>query len=329
MIVCEVERRQDNDWNEVIDAIRRDVTAEHELPPDAVILVRSGSIPKTSSGKIQRHACRQELPGRLTQRSLHDVALWKHRRRQTLDSAKRKATVTAASPRRRMPRSCGSSCSTSKRLARNASAICNRTRTLSSWDSIRSSGWKSSTRLEETFGGQLPEEVLPEIETCQEVADAVIKHLGTSDRRQSGPSPLRADSAESITASSRCPSIMQLQRNMALLQETGTAESVLSSARIGDARYDRHRRPELINFSSYNYLGMSGDPVVVQAAKEAIDQLRHKRLGQPTGLRRKTDSRAAGTGDRRFHRRRGLRSSTSAAIRPTNRRSAICSARAI
>ena len=29
---------------------------------------------------------------------------------------------------------------------------------------------------------------------------------------------------------------------------------------------------ELINFSKYNYLGMSGDPVVSQAAKDAIDR---------------------------------------------------------
>jgi hypothetical protein len=31
---------------------------EHELTVDAIVLIRAGSIPKTSSGKIQRHACR-------------------------------------------------------------------------------------------------------------------------------------------------------------------------------------------------------------------------------------------------------------------------------
>ncbi len=59
VLVCEVERNEDSGWDAIIDTIRREVTTEHELPPDAVILVRSGSIPKTSSGKIQRHACRQ------------------------------------------------------------------------------------------------------------------------------------------------------------------------------------------------------------------------------------------------------------------------------
>jgi acyl-CoA synthetase (AMP-forming)/AMP-acid ligase II len=58
IIVSEVERKRHKDWSDVIQAIRRNVTAEHELPPDGVVLVRFGSIPKTSSGKIQRHACR-------------------------------------------------------------------------------------------------------------------------------------------------------------------------------------------------------------------------------------------------------------------------------
>ncbi len=58
IIVSEVERKRRKDWSDVIQAIRRSVTAEHELPPDAVVLVRFGSVPKTSSGKIQRYACR-------------------------------------------------------------------------------------------------------------------------------------------------------------------------------------------------------------------------------------------------------------------------------
>ena len=45
----------------MIAAVRKAVTAEHELPPDAIVLVRFGSVPKTSSGKIQRHACRDEF----------------------------------------------------------------------------------------------------------------------------------------------------------------------------------------------------------------------------------------------------------------------------
>jgi acyl-CoA synthetase (AMP-forming)/AMP-acid ligase II len=61
IIVSEVERARLKDWSDVVQAIRKNVTMEHDLPPDGVVLVRFGSIPKTSSGKIQRHACRDNF----------------------------------------------------------------------------------------------------------------------------------------------------------------------------------------------------------------------------------------------------------------------------
>ena len=57
IIVAEAIRRRYLDWDADLQAIRRAVTEEHELPPDAVYMVRNSSVPKTSSGKIQRHAC--------------------------------------------------------------------------------------------------------------------------------------------------------------------------------------------------------------------------------------------------------------------------------
>jgi acyl carrier protein len=46
-------------WPEVIAAIRAAVAANHELQAYGVVLLETGSIHKTSSGKIQRRACRQ------------------------------------------------------------------------------------------------------------------------------------------------------------------------------------------------------------------------------------------------------------------------------
>ncbi len=46
------------DVKTVIKAIRRTVAEEHDLSVYAIKLLRSGTIPKTSSGKIQRTACR-------------------------------------------------------------------------------------------------------------------------------------------------------------------------------------------------------------------------------------------------------------------------------
>ncbi|MBW4687497.1 MAG: thioester reductase domain-containing protein [Komarekiella atlantica HA4396-MV6] len=46
------------DVDQVVKAIRQAVLQQHELQVYAVLLLNTGSIPKTSSNKIQRHACR-------------------------------------------------------------------------------------------------------------------------------------------------------------------------------------------------------------------------------------------------------------------------------
>jgi len=54
------------DLKEVVQAVRGAVAEEHELQVHTVLLLKPGDIPKTSSGKLQRHACRQSyLEGRL------------------------------------------------------------------------------------------------------------------------------------------------------------------------------------------------------------------------------------------------------------------------
>ena len=63
IIVQEVERSylRKLDINEIVSKFREAVTAEHGLQVYATVLVKPGSIPKTSSGKIQRHACRAKF----------------------------------------------------------------------------------------------------------------------------------------------------------------------------------------------------------------------------------------------------------------------------
>jgi acyl transferase domain-containing protein/pimeloyl-ACP methyl ester carboxylesterase/acyl-coenzyme A synthetase/AMP-(fatty) acid ligase len=75
VIVQEIERSylRKLDVDRVTKAIRKQVLENHELNPHAVILLKTGSIPKTSSGKIQRHACKMGfLDG-----SLQVVGEWK------------------------------------------------------------------------------------------------------------------------------------------------------------------------------------------------------------------------------------------------------------
>ena len=60
VVACEVERTYLRKLNteEVVKGLRKAISEKHDLQVYAVVLLKTGSIPKTSSGKIQRHACR-------------------------------------------------------------------------------------------------------------------------------------------------------------------------------------------------------------------------------------------------------------------------------
>ena len=58
VVVQELEARWRADLPSVIELIRQTLAEEFEVQPYAIVLVKAGSVPKTSSGKIQRSACR-------------------------------------------------------------------------------------------------------------------------------------------------------------------------------------------------------------------------------------------------------------------------------
>ncbi len=59
VVVQEVERSsQSGDLAAIAQAIRSAIAQAHELPVHAIALVRAGAVPRTTSGKIQRQACR-------------------------------------------------------------------------------------------------------------------------------------------------------------------------------------------------------------------------------------------------------------------------------
>ena len=67
VLVVEVERRREAESAEAAEAVRSAVLQEHEVSPWEVVPIRAGTLPKTSSGKVRRGACREaylagELP---------------------------------------------------------------------------------------------------------------------------------------------------------------------------------------------------------------------------------------------------------------------------
>jgi|CXWL01.1.fsa_nt_gi amino acid adenylation domain-containing protein/non-ribosomal peptide synthase protein (TIGR01720 family) len=72
VIVYEVNRRGNWHWPDVIETVRRAV-AEEDLELAAVVLIKPGSLPRTTSGKVQRRSCRQAF----IQGELSIVAEWR------------------------------------------------------------------------------------------------------------------------------------------------------------------------------------------------------------------------------------------------------------
>ncbi|GAB4244077.1 MAG: fatty acyl-AMP ligase [Stanieria sp.] len=74
VIVQEVERSYLRNLNveELVNTICQAVAKEHEIEVSAIALIKTGSIPKTSSGKIQRRLCQTMF----LEGSLNTVALW-------------------------------------------------------------------------------------------------------------------------------------------------------------------------------------------------------------------------------------------------------------
>jgi 8-amino-7-oxononanoate synthase len=316
ILVQEIERRKQGKLTEIFEAIRRAVATEHELVPDAIVLIRAGSIPKTSSGKIQRHACRDgylngslEVVGRWDATQAADVTLGETEEEEpeeslpTVSPAKAAATFkngNGAAAKR-------SGGSTSERGKGNGVPVTSgngtaikplvdpgrrgdrvvelvleqvrrvageRAAGLTLDSHIAEMGLDSIERmeilasLEERFGGRFPEEILPDLETCRQVVEAVEKYLG-SEPRPTSARPVNAQVPPECYRFDRFPEYLKLRQSLDLLDGLGVGnpyftvhEGMTNDRTVIDGR-------EMVNFSSFNYIGMSGDPIVVKAAQDA------------------------------------------------------------
>src|SRR6185295_15752978 len=92
-IVYEIERHAELNIAEATAAVRKAVAEQHEVQVYAVSLIQTGTIPKTSSGKLQRRTCRAKfLDG-----SLEVVAEWRGATPNFTLAAKRETPQTESS----------------------------------------------------------------------------------------------------------------------------------------------------------------------------------------------------------------------------------------
>lgn len=281
IITVEVQRSLEDDWNPVVQAIRRSVTAAHEIPPDAVVLVRHGSLPRTSSGKIQRHAC---LRG-FRDGGLKVVHQWLSWEEGMFDAP----PMIAAATVHELKEGFSSSASHQKKtrdpdpavvdlVKRAVKNVAQERAKLLDLDTnvIVDLGLDSLERLqiahalENSVGGRFPEDILQEIETIREIAEAIEKLFG-KDRirddlaiRDESQPEVRTVAPEDYRFD-LLPEYRRLKHTKGQFALTGLPDPYFSvhQGLTRDTTVVDNR--SLISFASYNYLGMSGDPEVTEA----------------------------------------------------------------
>ena len=271
VLVQEAARNGEKDWTPALDAIRRAVLEEHDLALDAIVLVRSGTILRTSSGKIQRHACRAAfLAGELKALAEHCVL--------PVDEAGPGAAIrpgvedAGSSTARPASRSWQVALDAVRQHARALAGAA--LPDLTPDTPLAALGLDSLQRLslaanlEKTFAGCLPETVFSQARTLEDLVQAVQKHLIDGPRPVVPADQIPPEHYDFV----RFPEYedLKLQTRMVL-------------AAVGDNPYFRvdqggagsthciEGRP-LVNFSAYDYVGLAHDPEVAAAAKAAIDR---------------------------------------------------------
>ena len=287
-VVAEVERgkREPAEVAAAFEAIRKRLATEHELAVEAIVLVRPNSVPKTSSGKIQRHACkRQFLDGTLD--VVDQYVSW-------LQPAVPTPTPGSEQPRLARQRPIGEASRTGRadrelpqeivqavfdhvrRIAKE------RAGSLTLDTNIVELGLDSLERmeivasLEESFGARFPEQVLPQIETCREVSEAILDHMPVKDQYRTQAASATPPPAAEIPVDSydiaEFPEVRALEQNFAMVRDAGLENPYFSvhEGLTNDRTVIGGR--EMVSWATYNYLGMSGEPEVAAAAKAAIDR---------------------------------------------------------
>mgnify|MGYP005846050837 CR=1 FL=1 len=324
VVVQEVERQHIRklDAEAVIGAIRQSVSREHGIQAHAVVLLKTSSLPMTTSGKVQRHLCRE----RFIQRSLKVVAesvgycqeaepenphqAWRecrpaHMNGETWTANRLKAGTfeswgfepdgmrTEDSPELIHI----IEAYIAKKVADLLKVPYSRVDVHGPLNSLGIDSLMAvelKTAIEEDMGIELPVEALFLGATISdltahvlwqrtsgkglEAKDGPLGQVLSSGRRSGEPAERVCAPGNACEIQPEClrfedyPEYHNLQQIMQGMRARGIdnpyfrmLEGAGSNGAVAEGR-------ECITFSRYNYLGMSGDPVVSQAAKDAIDR---------------------------------------------------------
>ena len=276
VVLAEVERGCAPDiHHEVMERIRRGVVDAVGVRPHTVVLARARALPRTSSGKARRDACRRLWEeGRLTYIANSN----------SLDAPA--ATQTGSQSKELTTRAV-----VSKWLAAElhiAEATIDFTQTLVASGVESLAVLRLQTQLEQHLGAPIDaraiweagslDAMLRQLETRAVVDDGAVDHASMSAADQLAASEIDrgvnvipdASSAASSTVVSAWPEYRALQaRREALANERLELPFFQINDGVAGA-FTQIDGVTLSNFASYNYLGLSGHPQVNEASQLAI-----------------------------------------------------------
>jgi len=258
VLVHEVQRDGGTDLSPVLDAVRAAVLDQHGLALDTVVLIRCGTIAKTSSGKVQRHASRAAyIAGQLKPLA--------QRHRQPMPTSPVPPAQSAA-----LAAVCQHA------LAMSGAVLAD----VTPETSIDALGLDSLQRVElvaaldQSFGRHLPDTVYSHAKTLGDLASAVQKHL--IDHPQSD-APAREIPAENYDVA-LFPEYLELKRHKRMVVAVAEdnpyfqVDHGADSPTAGGGGLAHIDGRALTNFCAYDYVGMAHDPTVSAATKDAIDR---------------------------------------------------------
>ena len=257
-LVLEVTRHHRESENEaVFSAVRRALAEREGVLPDLVVLVRQNSVPRTSSGKVQRRATRALLlDGGL------DVVARSSERIDDVEMLAGSSPETSASVEGWL-----------RRWVADELQI--HIDNVDATASIRDYGLDSVaavrlvTELEQVLGHRVDVALLWRERSIRSLSRAL--EAGTTGAVPTGDRSVRREERMvSPLPASEFPEHRMIQARLEELERNGLENPYFrvhqgltgSTARIGGR--------EVINFANYNYLNLSGDSRVSAAAVEAI-----------------------------------------------------------
>ena len=257
VLVAEVARQHKSDADSAMfQAIRTELAGTIGVVPDEIVLIRQNTIPRTSSGKIQRRACRVAYLGG----SLEVVGRWKSRGSDVVPANDAITAFVIDWVR--------------EELQVDPARLDPRTK-------LRELGLDSlaATRLMVALEGRFGRRIDPAKLWEQGDIGSLARHLASLDARGTPASAARVPERASYgppnaasTDVAQWTEYRALRSRLDTLTEHGIAspffhvhEGITGNEAVVGGR-------TLINFANYNYLGLSGDSDVTRAAQDAVAQ---------------------------------------------------------